>query len=156
MSVRTYQLREAVISYRRIPLDVLGGESVEADALGRVLKTGNDTARVATMLIGSSTVENMVAFAVDSRSRIASVCLISRGSQTETSPSFTEIARFAVLSGMDRLILAHNHPSGDPTPSESDREMTRAIARAMALLGIQVLDHIVVVDDPDRAMNILR
>ena len=42
------------------------------------------------------------------------------------------------------LVIAHNHPSGDPTPSEADREATRRLARALDPLGIRLLDHLVV------------
>lgn len=42
------------------------------------------------------------------------------------------------------LVMAHNHPSGDPTPSEADREATRRLARALDPLGIRLLDHLVV------------
>jgi DNA repair protein RadC len=44
------------------------------------------------------------------------------------------------------VILAHNHPSGDPSPSEEDRDLTRRLAEAGRLLGIDVLDHVVVAD----------
>jgi DNA repair protein RadC len=43
-------------------------------------------------------------------------------------------------------VLVHNHPSGDPSPSPEDREITRRLARAGALLGIPVLDHVIVAD----------
>jgi DNA repair protein RadC len=50
----------------------------------------------------------------------------------------------ALQCGAAGLILAHNHPSGDPAPSYCDREITKAIVFAAATLGIKVLDHVII------------
>ena len=55
-----------------------------------------------------------------------------------------EVFKAAVLANAANLIIAHNHPSGDPTPSRADHEMLRRLARAGALLGIRGLDYIIV------------
>ena len=55
-----------------------------------------------------------------------------------------EIFRLAVMASAAAIIIAHNHPSGDPTPSEADIKITRDLIRAGQLLKIEVLDHIVV------------
>ncbi len=52
----------------------------------------------------------------------------------------------AVKIGAPRIILAHNHPSGDITPSKSDIELTRRIKEAANILGIELLDHIIIGD----------
>jgi DNA repair protein RadC len=70
-----------------------------------------------------------------------------------------EVFRAAVSSGAAALILAHNHPSGDPTPSEADIRVTRDLIRAGQLLKIEVLDHIILgrrVADRDRDYVSLR
>ncbi|MDG2533302.1 JAB domain-containing protein [Sphingomonas sp. HITSZ_GF] len=54
------------------------------------------------------------------------------------------IAADALAFDATALVMAHNHPSGDPTPSEADREATRRLARALDPLGVQLLDHLVV------------
>src|SRR6266404_460359 len=54
-----------------------------------------------------------------------------------------EIFRLAVMASASAIIIAHNHPSGDPTPSEADIKITRDLIRAGQLLKIEVLDHIV-------------
>ena len=53
------------------------------------------------------------------------------------------IAREAILHDSRRLLIAHNHPSGDPTPSMADRTVTRRLAEAMRLIGIELVDHLV-------------
>ena len=54
-----------------------------------------------------------------------------------------EIARSAILNDSSSVILIHNHPSGDPTPSEEDKAQTRIVMEALDLFGIIVLDHII-------------
>jgi DNA repair protein RadC len=58
-----------------------------------------------------------------------------------------EVFRKAILVNAYAVILAHNHPSGDPTPSESDRDATEYLERAGELLGIKVLDHVIIGQD---------
>ena len=54
-----------------------------------------------------------------------------------------EIFRLAVMESASAIIVCHNHPSGDPTPSEADIKITRDLVRAGQLLKIDVLDHII-------------
>ena len=61
------------------------------------------------------------------------------GVLTPTTPATT-----AVGVGAAAVILAHNHPSGDPTPSQQDREVTERVARAGRVLGVPLLDHLVI------------
>ncbi|MEQ9122641.1 MAG: DNA repair protein RadC, partial [Alphaproteobacteria bacterium] len=55
-----------------------------------------------------------------------------------------EVVRRALELGATAVILAHNHPSGDPTPSKADVTLTKAIARAGEAVGVEVLDHVIV------------
>jgi DNA repair protein RadC len=55
-----------------------------------------------------------------------------------------EVFRAAILDGAGAIILAHNHPSGDPTPSSEDIRITRQLVEAGKILDIEVLDHVVV------------
>ena len=55
-----------------------------------------------------------------------------------------EILRRALLGKAAGVILYHNHPSGDPTPSREDREFTRRLAAASEAVGVRLIDHIVV------------
>lgn len=61
--------------------------------------------------------------------------------QVEVRPS--EVFRAAILAGSIAIVLAHNHPSGDVSPSEEDDDLTRRMIDAGQLVGIQVLDHVV-------------
>ena len=55
-----------------------------------------------------------------------------------------EVLRPAVVEAVPSIIVCHNHPSGDPTPSPEDRAITRELAQAGKLLGIELLDHVVI------------
>ena len=57
-----------------------------------------------------------------------------------------EVFQTAIKKGAHAVILIHNHPSGDPTPSQSDKTTTGQLVKAGSILGIQVLDHIVIGD----------
>ena len=57
-----------------------------------------------------------------------------------------EVFRPALREAAAALILVHNHPSGDPTPSSEDREVTSRLAKAGEILGVRVLDHVIVAE----------
>ena len=58
-----------------------------------------------------------------------------------------ETFKFAILAGAASIALAHNHPSGDPTPSKEDIDLTRRMEEAGRLVGIEVVDHVIVTLD---------
>ena len=58
-----------------------------------------------------------------------------------------EVYKSAILCNASNIILAHNHPSGNPEPSRQDMDVTKRLAEAGRLMGIEVLDHVVVADD---------
>ena len=72
--------------------------------------------------------------------------LITLGTATSTLVSPKEVFRGAILSGATALVVAHNHPSGDPTPSCADITVTRALREAAKILEIELMDHVIVGD----------
>jgi len=72
---------------------------------------------------------------------------VSIGSLTASVVHPREVYKPAILSNCAALILGHNHPSGDPQPSREDRAITQRLKEAGALLGINVLDHLVIEAD---------
>lgn len=55
-----------------------------------------------------------------------------------------EVFRFAIMQGVASIVIGHNHPSGDITPSQEDRNVTRSLVKAGKILGIRVVDHLIV------------
>lgn len=88
--------------------------------------------------------EQMRTLNLNTKNRILSAPMIYQGSVHTTVIRIGEIFRPAILDNASGLIIAHNHPSGDPTPSPEDAALTREIVKAGELLGIDVQDHIVI------------
>jgi DNA repair protein RadC len=88
--------------------------------------------------------ECLVVLILNTRRRIKGHYLVSIGTMDTILVHPREVFRLAVMASASALMLAHNHPSGDPTPSEADITVTRDLIRAGQLLKIDVLDHIIV------------
>jgi DNA repair protein RadC len=87
--------------------------------------------------------EQLVVFTLDTRHRCTGYFLISVGTINESLAHPREILRPVIMSGAYGFVLMHNHPSGDSTPSEADRALTRRIREAADLLQIHLLDHVI-------------
>lgn len=81
---------------------------------------------------------------LDVRNRVQSIAPVYRGSVNNSQVRVAEIFKLAIRANLPSLIVVHNHPSGDPTPSPEDVSVTRAIVQAGKLLDIDVLDHLVI------------
>ena len=90
--------------------------------------------------------ERFHALLLDGRHRVSSEVLVSQGTLTASLVHPREVFAAAVRRRAAALVLVHNHPSGDPTPSGEDRRVTTRLARAGELLGIRVVDHVVVAE----------
>ncbi len=90
------------------------------------------------------TKEQFKVILLNAKNRVLDVELISEGTLTASLVHPREIFKKAIERSAHAVILAHNHPSGDPTPSREDREITLRLIQAGKLMGIEVLDHIVV------------
>lgn len=88
--------------------------------------------------------EEFHALLLNTRHRLLRSVLVTRGILDASLIHPREVFRLAVGEGAAGVILVHNHPSGDPTPSSEDRAVTRQLADAGRTLGIPVLDHVVV------------
>jgi DNA repair protein RadC len=88
--------------------------------------------------------EHFVTFDLDVRHRLIERRLVAIGTLTGVAVHPREVFRGAIVNGAAAIIIAHNHPRGDPTPSRQDLELTRRIKEVGELCGIQVLDHLVV------------
>lgn len=81
---------------------------------------------------------------LDTKNRIVRVTMIYQGSVNEASVRIAELFREAVRANAVSLIMVHNHPSGDPTPSSADVALTVDVVAAGKLLDIRVLDHLII------------
>ena len=90
-----------------------------------------------------SDVECMVVLMLNTRRRIKGQYLVATGTMDTLLVHPREVFRVAIMTNASAIILAHNHPSGDPSPSEADIRVTRDLIRAGQLLKLEVLDHII-------------
>jgi DNA repair protein RadC len=88
--------------------------------------------------------EYFMAFLLDGKNRIMKRVQISEGSLNQSIVHPREVFNVAVRDSAAAMILMHNHPTGDPTPSAEDLEVTRRLREAGELMGIKVLDHIII------------
>lgn len=88
--------------------------------------------------------ESLCALFVDEKCRLISSEVIHRGTRTRVDLDARTILHLALDHGANGIILAHNHPSGDPTPTAKDRRATDELKSKCSHLGIELLDHIVI------------
>jgi len=81
---------------------------------------------------------------LDVRYQIIRDVLISMGSLSETTVHPREVMKEVIKESAAAVIFLHNHPSGDPQPSQQDRELTRRLSESCSMLGVKVLDHIII------------
>lgn len=103
--------------------------------------------------IGSCDVENFYALLLDTKNRIISKELISKGTINQSIVHPREVFKSAIKKGANSIILVHNHPSGSLIPSNADIEVTKRLDKVGDLVGIQVLDHIIVSSNDSLSMR---
>jgi DNA repair protein RadC len=88
--------------------------------------------------------EHVVVLLLSTRYDVQGYSLVSIGTLNESLAHPREIFRAAVASGSYGIAVMHNHPSGDPWPSESDHRLTRRLSEAADILQIKLVDHVIV------------
>ena len=83
---------------------------------------------------------------LSTKNRIISSFVVSRGSLNGSMVHPREVFKVAIVSNAASVILLHNHPSGDPAPSQQDINITRRLVEVGKLVGIDVLDHLIIGD----------
>lgn len=94
--------------------------------------------------LNNETKEYFLSLHLDGKNRVVCIDIVSIGSLNQSIVHPRETFKSALLSSAAAIILIHNHPSGDPTASREDMEITRRLKEAGELLGIRILDHIII------------
>jgi DNA repair protein RadC len=95
---------------------------------------------------GGRPIEQFGVVMLDSRHRVLRTVIVSVGALDGTVVQPRDVFREAATTGAPAIVVFHNHPSGDPAPSEDDVHLTERLMEAGDLIGIDVLDHIVLGD----------
>jgi DNA repair protein RadC len=109
-----------------------------------VVHSPADAANLVLYEMGALEQEELRVVLLDTRNRVISVVPVYRGSVNNSQVRVGELFKAAIRANSASLIVIHNHPSGDPTPSPEDVAITRSIVQAGKLLDIDVLDHLVI------------
>jgi DNA repair protein RadC len=117
--------------------------STETRRTAAVFKTPADSGRYLLPRYGSRPVEVFGILALDVRHRLRREAVISVGCLTSSLVHPREVFQEAVLGRAAAIVAFHNHPSGDPEPSADDLALTRRLAAAGSVMGIEVLDHVI-------------
>ena len=142
---------------KRFPgLGECGAEAIQsALTLARRLQRGNPekkpgmtnpqtVADYMQPVVGHLLQEEFHALLLSTKHRLIKDCMITRGLVDSTQIHAREIFRPAIQEACSRIILVHNHPSGDPEPSPQDISTTNTLISAGKIVGIDVLDHIII------------
>lgn len=111
---------------------------------GTQLKDSESTKRFLSDRLKHHTREVFATLFLDNQNRVICFEELFLGSLTEACVYPREVVKRALAHNAAKVILAHNHPSGDPTPSESDQALTSQLLHALALVDIPIIDHIVI------------
>jgi DNA repair protein RadC len=110
------------------------------------LRSPQDAAAYLMPAFGSKPVEQFGVVLLDTKHRVLKTTVLAIGSLNSTVVQPRDVFREAALGSAAAIVVFHTHPSGDPSPSPDDVELTRRLAAAGALMGIDLVDHIIVGD----------
>jgi DNA repair protein RadC len=111
------------------------------------IESPQDTVNLVKSKLIDKKKEHFLVLSLDSRNNLIKVSEVSVGSLNASIVHPREVFREAIQSSAASVIMVHNHPSNDPTPSEDDLEITKRLVEAGKILGIEVIDHIIVTKD---------
>lgn len=132
----------------------LGRRSLTRDPAERPqFATPHDVAAYLLPQFGNYPVERFGVLLLDTRHRLLRARILSVGSLDASVVHPREVFREAIVAGAAAIVLFHNHPSGDPSPSRDDLSLTRRLITAGDLVGIDVIDHVVLADSRYTSMK---
>ena len=133
---KTAQIKAAVEIGRRLAL--------ESPDVKPTINNPADAAALLQYEMGALEQENLRVINLNTKNEVIEILNLYQGSLNSSTVRVAEIFKSAIRRNAASIIIAHNHPSGDPTPSTDDIVITRAIIEAGRLLEIDVLDHIII------------
>lgn len=139
--ITKYRLELVKENSKIYEVDKISSPSDVRDYIEQVFKLSNQAEEVMVMLV------------LDIRNNVIGAFEVSRGSLNSSIVHPREVFKRALLLNGASIILAHNHPSGDPTPSKEDVDITKRLVEGGDILGITVLDHLIIGDNRYRSFK---
>jgi DNA repair protein RadC len=111
---------------------------------GQSIRSSRDVYELVRGRVGAAEREHFLAIALDAKNRPVAELVIGLGGLSQCPVEPADVFRALLREAAAGVVFAHNHPSGDPSPSADDLRLTERLAAAGELLGIRVLDHVIV------------
>jgi DNA repair protein RadC len=141
MQTQTMKLRELTVRYSVKKTDA--GQPV---IVGRAMNSPRDSAAALMAVLQDQPTEVFAILCLTTKHRVIAYHEVSRGTLDSTLVHPREVFKAALLANAAAIIVSHNHPSGDPSPTLDDLEVTRRLVATGEVLGIPILDHVVIGD----------
>lgn len=142
-----------MININVVSLKVIKDKEVQASIPSRSIKSPKDVVEVLQQLIGFNDREHCILLTLDTKNQINAIHTISIGSLNSSIVHPREVFKLAIKTNAASIILSHNHPSGNPEESKEDINISKRLKEAGKILGIELLDHIIVVEDSYRSLR---
>ena len=149
---KTFTKDAVLLNALRINLSLLGELAVRYDVETRpegpedlpVISCPDDVRRLLGPEMAPLAQEQLRVLLLNTRNLVVGQRIVYQGNVNSSMIRPAEVLRPAVMEAVPSIIVCHNHPSQDPTPSPEDAAITRELAQAGKLLGIELLDHVVI------------
>jgi DNA repair protein RadC len=110
------------------------------------IKSPKEVAQILIPRLGDLVQEKFEIILLNTKNEIMGIKEISRGSLNKSIVHPREVFRIAIKRSSAAIIVAHNHPSGDTTPSQEDIKLTKRLSKTGEIIGIDLLDHLIIAD----------
>jgi DNA repair protein RadC len=133
----------------------LGRRTLAARAArqAEVISTPEDVVRIIKPLLAGQDREHFFACALSTKNKLLRIIEVSVGSLNASIVHPRELFKECVMASAASVVVCHGHPSGDPTPSGADIQLTRRLVKAGDVLGIELLDHVVIGGDEHASLR---
>ena len=140
---------ESKVSIRKYGVALVKEDTIECNStLGSKVHDSITAFEIAkSMEFADKSEEEFWIACLDAKNIIIGLHMVSRGSLSSSIVHPREVFKRAILNNASGIICMHNHPSGNPAPSQADSDVTRRLVEAGELIGIRVIDHIIVGDE---------
>jgi DNA repair protein RadC len=123
-------------------VELVRDRSIEVER-GTVIDTSGALVKIVARELAGADREKLLCLWLNARHRVVGVEVVSVGTLTASLAHAREVFKGAILRNAASIVIAHNHPSGDPRPSTEDMRLTKRLAEAGRLLGIELLEHLI-------------
>lgn len=146
LTVRITKYKTILTEDRKVTLEK--EVSYNRPDVSNVVRSPDDIVNFARRVLSlhAQSEEYLYMVCMNTKNKITSVFELSHGNVNSSIFSVREMFQKALLANAVNVIVMHNHPSGDPTPSREDIEVTKRAVEAGKILGVQVLDHLIIGD----------